>query len=113
MYWDIGKSIVEKQKGKHWGAGLIKQMAKDLKSELPGVSGFLQSNLYAMRQFYLFYHNAEILQQAAGILSSDSLSVKIPWRHHQVILSNCKHEKDALFYIQQTIFNKDELKLKY
>lgn len=124
LYWDIGKSIVEKQKIKHWGAGLIKQMAKDLKSELPGVSGFSQSNLYVMRQFYLFYHNTEILQQpagifhtglsedenkftqqAAGILSSDSILVKIPWWHHQVILSNCKHEKDALFYIQQTIFN--------
>jgi hypothetical protein len=40
LYWDIRKSIFEKQKSKHWGAGLIKQMAKDLKSELPGVSGF-------------------------------------------------------------------------
>lgn len=116
MYWDIRKSIVEKQKSKHWGAGLIKQMAKDLKSELPGVSGFSKFNLYVMRKFYLLYHNAKILQQpagilqtrlsedenklyqqAAGILSSDSILVKIPWWHHQVILSNCKHEKDALF----------------
>jgi hypothetical protein len=106
------------------GAGLNKQMAKDLKSELPGVNGFSQSNLYVMRKFYLLYHNAEILQQpagiletrlsedenkllrqAAGILSSDSILVKISWWHLQVILSNCKHEKDALFYLQQTIFN--------
>jgi hypothetical protein len=53
-------------------------MAKDLKSELPGVSGFSKSNLYVMRQFYYFYHNAEILQQPAGILSSDSILFRIP-----------------------------------
>ena len=59
-----------------------------------------------MSKFYLLYHNAEILQQAAGILSSDSILVKIPWWHLQVILSNCKHEKDAIFHLQQSIFNK-------
>lgn len=72
----------------------------------------------------MFYHNSEnlqqaagildkrhnqeenkLLQQAAGILSGESILVKIPWWHHQVILTKCKHEKEALFYIQQTIFN--------
>jgi predicted nuclease of restriction endonuclease-like (RecB) superfamily len=124
LYWDIGKSITEMQEHENWGSGLVKQMAKDLKSELPEVSGFSQSNLYVMRQFFLFYHNTELLQQAAGklvnehneeenklfqqaagILSRESILVKIPWWHHQVILSKCKLEKEALFYIQQTIFN--------
>lgn len=54
LYWDIGKSIVEKQERENWGTGLVKQMAKDLKSELTGVSGFSQSNLYVMRQFFCF-----------------------------------------------------------
>ena len=65
----------------------------------------MKSNLYVMSKFYLLYHNAEILQQAVGILSSDSILVKIPWWHLQVILSNCKHEKDAIFHLQQSIFN--------
>ena len=55
LYWDIGKSITEMQEHENWGSGLVKQMAKDLKSELPEVSGFSQSNLYVMRQFFLFY----------------------------------------------------------
>lgn len=124
LYWDIGRTIVEKQEYSNWGAGLIKQMAKDLKKELPEVSGFSQANLYVMRQFFLFYHNSkivqqvagkldrvneipqnEILQQAAVILNHNSLLTKIPWWHHQVILSKCKNEIEAIFYIQQTIEN--------
>jgi len=54
LYWDFGKSIVEKQGYNNWGAGLIKQMAKDLKKELPEVSGFSQANLQVMRQFSFF-----------------------------------------------------------
>ena len=65
LYWDIGRTIVEKQEYSNWGAGLIKQMAKDLKKELPEVSGFSQANLYVMRQFFLFYHNSKIVQQVA------------------------------------------------
>ena len=124
LYWDIGRTIVEKQEYSNWGTGLIKQMAKDLKKELPEVSGFSQANLYVMRQFFLFYRNTEIVQQVAGklanakelpgneilqqaavILTGNSLLTKIPWWHHQVILSKCKNEIEAIFYIQQTIEN--------
>jgi hypothetical protein len=99
-------------------------MAKDLKKDLLEVSGFSQANLYVMSQFFLFYHNSkivqqasgkldnaneipqnEILQQAAVILNHNSLLTKIPWWHHQVILSKCKNEIEAIFYIQQTIEN--------
>ena len=34
LYWDIGKSIVEKQKEHNWGSKIIENMAKDLKSEI-------------------------------------------------------------------------------
>ena len=35
LYWDIGKSIVEKQTAHSWGSKVVEQMAKDLKNELP------------------------------------------------------------------------------
>jgi len=35
LYWDIGKSIVEKQYEFAWGSKVLEQMAKDLKKELP------------------------------------------------------------------------------
>lgn len=135
LYWDIGKSTVEKQKQYNWGTNAIEQIAKDLKLELPEVSGFSQSNLYVMRRFYLFYKDSKlvhqasgqlqnndfqsniILQQAAvklndksgqqpvGLITEQNILCKIPWWHHQVILTKCKNEVEATFYIQQTIQN--------
>lgn len=135
LYWEIGKSIVEAQATQQWGAKVIEQMAKDLKLELPEVSGFSQSNLYVMRRFYLFYKdsqlvhqageqlqnndfqldiilqqaavklNNELVQQPAGLITEQNILCKIPWWHHQVILTKCKNEAQATFYIQQTIQN--------
>jgi predicted nuclease of restriction endonuclease-like (RecB) superfamily len=135
LYWEIGKSIVEAQAAQQWGAKVIEQMAKDLKLELPEVSGFSQSNLYVMRRFYLFYKdlklvhhagpkpqvldfegdgvlqqaavklNNELVQQPAGLITEQSILCRIPWWHHQVILTKCKSEMEAIFYIQQTIQN--------
>lgn len=49
LYWDIGKSIVDKQTEFGWGSKVIEQIAKDLKSELPEINGFSRTNLFAMR----------------------------------------------------------------
>lgn len=35
LYWDIGKSIVEKQNEFAWGSKVVEQMAKDLKTNFP------------------------------------------------------------------------------
>jgi hypothetical protein len=71
LYWEIGKGIVEKQKVNNWGTALIKQMAMDLKNELPQTSGFSQSNLYVMRQFYLFYKDVRFVHHAGGLLQTN------------------------------------------
>ncbi len=124
LYWEIGADIVQKQVGNKWGSGFIKQMAKDFKNDMPEVSGFSQTNLYAMRQFYLFYNDKQILQQAAvisietneiqqntnfqqpvGNLREDSILTKIPWGHHYTILQKCKQQDEAFFYINQTLKN--------
>lgn len=124
LYWDIGKSIVEKQNEYSWGSKVVEQVAKDLKRELPNNNGFSRTNLFSMRKFYLFYkatklvHQAggqtenshrsdssEIVHQAGGQLASNSLLCKIPWRHHVVILGKCNSVVVAQFYIEQTIQN--------
>ena len=129
LYWEIGKSIVEKQAEQQWGSKIIEQMAKDLKNELTETNGFSRTNLFAMRQFYLFYKNAlsvhplgqrsendlvqqpaglsknELVQQAVGLISKDSILTKVPWGHHVVIMNKCELTKEALFYIEQTIQN--------
>lgn len=124
LYWDIGKSIVEKQNEFSWGSKVVEQMAKDLKRELPNTNGFSRTNLFAMRKFYSFYqaselvhqagkrlensaqqNNPELVHQAGELLATDSLLCKIPWRHHVVILGKCHTIKTAQFYIEQTIQN--------
>jgi len=55
LYWELGRQIAEKQETAKWGSGLIERLAADLKMEFPGVAGFSRSNLYSMKQFYLYY----------------------------------------------------------
>ncbi len=118
LYWDIGRSIVEKQEQNKWGSSIVESLSKDLKSELPDTNGFSRTNLFAMRKFYLFYRNFEfihqageqikkneIIHQAGGQLQSSSILCNIPWRHHIAILSKCKTHKEAIFYLKQTIKN--------
>lgn len=121
LYWEIGMQIFEKQQEQVWGSKVVDQMAKDLKNELPDTQGFSRTNLFAMRKFYLFYKDTEIVQQPGGLMQSndnqtdiivrqpggliteDHILCKIPWRHHVVILNQCKEANKALFYIRQTI----------
>lgn len=124
LYWDIGKSIIEKQSFFPWGAKVVEMVAKDLKRELPDTRGFSRSNLFAMRQFYSFYKDSLIVHQAGGLISKDkessekiivpqaggqlpqeSILTKIPWRHHVAILNKCKSIEEAQFYMEQTIRN--------
>lgn len=73
LYWDIGKSILEKQEAFAWGSKVVEQMAKDLKRELPDTNGFSRTNLFAMRKFYSFYKGHEIVHQLGGQLEDNQL----------------------------------------
>ena len=68
FYWELGKSIIDKQNEYNWGTGVIDQLAIDLKKEFPDVEGFSRYNLYYIKQFYLFYSQSSIVQQLVGQL---------------------------------------------
>lgn len=125
LYWDLGKMIAEKQEISQWGSKLIGQIAKDLKNEFPDMEGFSRTNLFSMRQFYAFYLNSlpqnlalpivhqlgeqlantQLIHQAGGQLQPDSILMKIPWRHHVLIISKTKDYEEAIFYVKMTIEN--------
>ncbi|GHT15474.1 hypothetical protein FACS1894170_13010 [Planctomycetales bacterium] len=44
LYWEIGKSISEKQ-GESWGKSIVPTLAMELQAEFPGLSGFSATNL--------------------------------------------------------------------
>ena len=80
LYWDIGRMIVERQKGETWGKSIVEQLAGDLRRKFPGVGGFSASNLWRMKGFYETYRDAEKLAP---------LVREIGWSHNLVILERC------------------------
>ena len=51
----LGRDIVEMHVEERWGEGVIPQLSKDLKREMPTVEGLSVTNLRYCRRFYLLY----------------------------------------------------------
>lgn len=97
LYWDLAKDIVNKQNEANWGDSVLEQLATDLKLSFPDINGFSRRNLYAIRQWYLFYSTmSEFVPQPVA---------QIPWGHNRLIISKVKNTKEALFYAKATIEN--------
>ena len=93
LYWDIGRLIEERQRGRTWGKSIVTNLAGDLQQEFPGIQGFSTHNLWYMRQFYRAYHGHEKLQPLVG---------EISWAKHLAILGKCKDPLEREFYIRMT-----------
>ena len=92
LYWEIGKSIAEKQ-SESWGKSIVPTLSKELQNEFPGVGGFSTTNIWLMVQFYTEYQSVENLQPLVG---------EISWSKHTIILGKCKDPKEREFYILAT-----------
>ncbi len=55
LYWQIGQSIVKRQRSEGWGKSVVERLAQSLQAEFPGMSGFSPRNVWRMRAFYLAY----------------------------------------------------------
>ncbi len=91
LYWDIGRIIAERQKGRTWGKSVVEQLAKDLQAEFPGIQGFSAQNLWRMKQFYQTYSQNSKLSP---------LVREIGWTHNIIILMGCKDDLEREFYIR-------------
>lgn len=96
LYWQIGRTIAERQETSGWGDEVITRLAIDLKREFPTTQGFSRTNLFSMRKWYQAY-------RAAGI--SPALAGLIPWSHNLLIVNEIKDEDERAWYVQQTIRN--------
>jgi predicted nuclease of restriction endonuclease-like (RecB) superfamily len=92
LYWEIGKSISEKQL-ENWGKSVVPVLSKELQKEFPGIGGFSTTNLWSMAQFYSEYQAIENLHPLVG---------EISWSKHIVILNKCKDNQERQFYILST-----------
>jgi predicted nuclease of restriction endonuclease-like (RecB) superfamily len=93
LYWEIGKSISEKQTLQGWGKSVVENLAKDLQAEFSNMRGLSARNLWLVTDFYIEYSQVEFLQ---------SLIAEISWTHHTLILSKCKDNQQRRFYILAT-----------
>lgn len=97
LYWDLAKDIVSKQNEANWGDAILEQLAIDLRLSFPNTHGFSRRNLYAIRQWYLFYSTvSEFVPQAVA---------QIPWGHNRLLISKIKNTKEALFYANAIVEN--------
>ena len=97
LYWELAAEILQKQEKAHWGDSILEQLSIDLRLSFPHINGFSRRNLYAIRQWYLFYNQKfEFVPQ---------LVAQIPWGHNRLIISKVKDVEVALFYTKATLEN--------
>jgi predicted nuclease of restriction endonuclease-like (RecB) superfamily len=91
LYWDIGKSIVEKQNKLGWGKSVVEKLSNDLILEFPDTQGYSTDNLWRMRKFYIHYqYNTKLAP----------LVQQISWSHNILILERCKDDLEREYYVQ-------------
>lgn len=96
LYWEIGKSILERQESEGWGKKVIQQLSKDLLEAFPDMKGFGERNLRYMRDLAKTWPDKTIWQQAVA---------QLPWGHNVVLLEKIPNESDRLWYAQQSLEN--------
>jgi len=78
LYWEIGRTILQRQARDGWGTRVITRLSADLRREFPHNKGLSVTNLQYMRGFAAAWADGPaISQQPVG---------KLPWGHIVVLL---------------------------
>lgn len=93
--WELGKSIIEKQKEYSWGSKFLEQLSHDLTNEFNGAKGFSIRNLQFMQQFAQLYKDG-IVKQAVS---------QLPWGHIIVLMQKVKNVDAFEWYVHNTVQN--------
>lgn len=59
LYYGVGRFLSLNTRKKGWGSGMIKSISQRLRSEMPGIRGFGETNLKNMRIFYEAWSSIE------------------------------------------------------
>lgn len=94
LYHHVGAQILKSQAEHGWGAKIIDQLSRDLKSTFPDMKGFSTRNLKYMRKFAEKYPETAFVQQVAA---------QLPWFHIALVLDKVAGPKDQVFYFEKTI----------
>lgn len=90
-YWQIGKLIIEEQKGEEraeYGAGLLRELSKQMTQDFG--KGFTVANLKNMRQFYLTFPNRYALRS------------ELSWTHYRLLM-RVENDHARQFYLDEAV----------
>lgn len=91
-YWDLGRSIREKQDAAGWGARIIDRLAGDLRDAFPEMKGFSPRNLKYMRAFATAWTDRDFVQEVLA---------RLTWYHILALLEKLKAPEERLWYAEQ------------
>ena len=121
LYWEIGRAVSENFQTKSWGKFVVKQLSKDLQTEIPDVRGFSARNIWNMKKFYEFYSTAfQTIEKytdknSAAVAALNSVATvaelqnyffqlitDVGWTQNCIILGKCKDLNQIIFYLKMT-----------
>jgi predicted nuclease of restriction endonuclease-like (RecB) superfamily len=94
LYWDLGRSILEKQGVQGWGSRVIDRLSTDLQEAFPEMKGFSPRNLKYMRAFAAAWPDRQIVQHTVAQLS---------WQQNLALLEKVRSSSDRLWYAAKTL----------
>lgn len=89
LYWQIGRTILDRQQAEGWGTRVIDRLAADLRAEFLDMRGLSRSNLFYMRKLAAAWPEAAIVQQPVG---------RLPWGHTTVLLDKLDDQATRDWY---------------
>lgn len=94
LYWDIGRTILNRQASEGWGAKVIDRLSSDLRDAFPDMKGLSPRNLKYMRAFAEAWPERAIVQRTVA---------QLPWRQNLALLERLGSQDDRLWYARQAI----------
>jgi predicted nuclease of restriction endonuclease-like (RecB) superfamily len=94
LYWEIGKSILQRQQLQGWGSRVVDRLARDLSDAFPEIKGLSATNLKYMRRFAELCPERAIGQQPAD---------QWPWFHIVTLITRVSSEPEREWYAGQAI----------
>ena len=94
LYWDIGRTVLDRQEREGWGSKVIDRLSADLRAAYPEMKGFSSRNLLFMRNFAESYPDAQKVKQLVS---------QLPWGHVIRLLQRVKDATSRDWYMRQSI----------
>ena len=94
LYWEIGATILKRQRREGWGAKVIDRLGADLRKAFPEMKGFSTRNLISMRGFAETYRDPAIVKQVVS---------QLPWGQVLRLLQLVKDASARLWYARASV----------